>query len=159
MSAKPNVGVFAALLLLLILLFFNQVETSEGNDRLPSSIRPSNYKIKIEPYLNEFDPRQFTFDGECFIEIQAVEDACEIQLHMKNLSISLSEYYKTNSTEKTELRHAPPNKSTDIVVYELDDELKANVSYTLHFVYVGSISDGLNGFYRSKYTTPDNVTK
>lgn len=152
-------GVFAALLFLILLFFNKEVDSGKVNYRLPSVIKPINYKIEIKPYLNESDPRKFTFDGECFIEIKAVQKTKEIQLHMKNLNVSEGEYYRKGGEVKTSLPQATPNNLTDIVIYNLSEELQANVSYILHYVYVGIMNEDMNGLYRSQYKTSNNEIK
>ena len=139
----------------------NAPETkAEVNYRLPLTVMPVNYKISLKPYLIETDPKAFTFDGECYIEIQANQATSQIQLHMKNLKISLSEYYKKDTpTQKTTLPTATPDSMTDIVVYNLNQPLQANVPYILHYVYTGTMDDDMHGFYRSSYKTSQNVTK
>lgn len=136
------------------------VPLADVDYRLPLTIFPVNYKITLKPYLNESDPKAFTFDGDCYIEIVPRNNTKQIQLHMKNLEVSLSEYYKNDTpTVKKTLVKATPNELTDIVVYNLDEELKAGEAYVLHFVYVGQMADDMGGFYRSSYNTSKNVTK
>lgn len=133
---------------------------TEVNYRLPLTIYPINYNITLKPYLNESHPKAFTFDGECYIEIKPQVNTKEIQLHMKNLIISLSEYYKKDTPAvKKNLPNVKPHELTDIVVYNIDEELKANQTYVLHYKYVGQMDDDMEGFYRSYYKTSKNVTK
>ncbi|KAM7359496.1 uncharacterized protein ACRADG_013108 [Cochliomyia hominivorax] len=130
------------------------------NYRLPLTIYPVNYKITLKPYLEESHPRAFSFDGECYLEIQPKNNTKQIQLHIKNLEISLSEYYQKDTPNNVKaLPNVTPNTLTDIVVYDLEEELKANVSYILHYKYVGHMDDDMHGFYRSYYQTSKNVTK
>ncbi|XP_046806348.1 membrane alanyl aminopeptidase-like [Lucilia cuprina] len=136
------------------------VPAADVNYRLPLNIKPINYNINLKPYLNETHPKAFKFDGECYVEIQAQQNTKEIQLHIKNLNITVSEYYKKDTpSAKKNLPTATPNSLTDIVVYTLNEELQANVSYILHYVYTGSMDDDMHGFYRSYYKTANNVTK
>lgn len=133
--------------------------TTGVNYRLPLHIKPINYNILLKPYLDENDPNKFTFDGECFIEVQATENTKQIQLHIKNLKISLAEYYMKEMQVKKNLPNASPHSETSIVVYNLSEELQANTSYILHYKYIGSMDEDMHGFYRSNYTTSKNVTK
>ncbi|XP_065372514.1 membrane alanyl aminopeptidase [Calliphora vicina] len=133
---------------------------ADVNYRLPLNVKPINYKVTLQPYLDETHPKAFKFDGDCYVELQALQNTKEVQLHIKNLDITVSEYYKkdTPATKKA-LPTATPNSLTDIVVYTLTEELQANVSYIFHYVYTGSMDDDMHGFYRSSYKTAKNVTK
>ncbi|KAM7359776.1 aminopeptidase N-like [Cochliomyia hominivorax] len=136
------------------------VPVADVNYRLPLTIYPVNYNISLKPYLDESHPKAFTFDGECYLEIIPKINTKQIQLHIKNLDISLSEYYQKDTPKVVKaLPKATPHQLTDIVVYDLEEELKANQSYVLHYKYVGHMGDDMHGFYRSYYKTSKNVTK
>lgn len=132
---------------------------SEVDYRLSENIKPINYKILLGSFLNESGSGKVTFDGECSIEIKVLKKTNQIQLHIMNLDISLSEYYKKNTTDKKVLPAATSNSLTDIVCYNLTEELHPNEVYILHYVYVGTMNEDMNGYYRSKYETGENYTE
>ncbi|XP_061386748.1 membrane alanyl aminopeptidase [Musca vetustissima] len=134
---------------------------AEENYRLPTIITPSNYNITLKPYLMDSDgAKQFTFDGECYITIKSSVNTNNLVLHSRNLKYTLREYYaKSNPTQKFTLPNAEPNTVTDIVTYQLTNQLVAGQEYVLHFIYTGTMDDDMHGFYRSSYVDPKGNTK
>lgn len=129
------------------------------NYRLPMDIKPIHYNISLTTYLHDAGRKKFTFRGECFIEFQVLKNTTQIQLHITNLIIMRGIYRKKTGGYPTDLPNATPHSSTDIVVYDLKEELEANEFYIMEYFYDGFMDKEEVGFYRSKYTTSTNVTK
>lgn len=140
--------------------------TPDEEYRLSTNIDPVNYNITLRPYLLDSDNnKQFTFDGEVYIEIVPKTTTRLIALHSKNLTYSLSEYWTKPTTvgqaitKQTLTVPAAPNVDTDIMNVTATADLTANTSYILHFVYTGLMLDDMQGFYRSYYVNDNNETK
>lgn len=153
---------FSICVFLLMLSGFVQLYAQDAtNYRLPKDILPSNYKIKLEPYLEESDGEQrFTFDGEARITFTTqMSELSQIVLHSKSLnysSITLNE--RADEAAAIEVMSDNLDDETDMLTLELAQALKANTNYTLNFSYVGQLSVEMRGFYRSSYVD-GGVTK
>lgn len=126
-----------------------------SNMRLPRSIIPKSYDIKLIPFLVEDN---FTFIGEVSIFVEVIEECKNITLHSLDLTINEINIYFLNSTKTTNntkesiqitnKRHDIPNQ---FLIIETETELLKG-SYQLHFKYEAALNDDLQGFYRSSYT-------
>lgn len=126
-----------------------------SNMRLPRSIIPKSYDIKLIPFMVE---ENFTFIGEVTILVEVIEECKNITLHSLELTINEVNLHFLNSTnDNNTTKEALPitNKSYDIpnqfYVLETEAELRKGF-YQLHFKYEGVLDDDLQGFYRSSYT-------
>ncbi|XP_068156512.1 membrane alanyl aminopeptidase [Drosophila tropicalis] len=135
--------------------------------RLKDHINPVHYNISLRPYLLDSDTtKQFTFDGEVWIEVVPTVATSEVHLHSKNLTYSLVEYWakpadgSTVAPTKLSFNAAnTTNDDTSIVNLTTSAQLTANQAYILHFVYTGLMEDDMHGFYRSSYVNDNNETK
>lgn len=147
---------------LLLLSVFVQLNAQNGKDyRLTKDILPSNYKIRLEPYLEESDGEQrFTFDGEVLITLSTQQsDLTEIALHSKNLNYSSITLIEKDDEDAAIIETSESlDDVTDIMTLELSQALKPNTNYSLNFIYVGLLSVEMHGFYRSSYVE-GGVTK
>ncbi|XP_036342052.1 membrane alanyl aminopeptidase-like [Rhagoletis pomonella] len=134
---------------------------SDGEDyRLPFTIRPWNYTLKLTPYLQESDgSKRFTFDGEVTIQINSTENTNTLILHSKNLNYTTREYWSETNLTKINLGEGTWNNVTDKLQYTLATPIQAGITYILHFVYNGTMDDDMHGFYRSSYVDANNNTK
>lgn len=132
------------------------VEKLKPYVRLPRSISPIKYDIKLLPFIFEGN---FTFNGNVSITIKVLEDTNNVTLHATELVIL--------ETEISALNESGPNKTIKIVGYSNDTEkqfhivhLKNNLTmgqlYQINMSFVGKLNDNLHGFYRSSYK--DNNT-
>lgn len=140
--------------------------TPDEEYRLSTNIDPVNYNITLRPYLlDKYNTKQFTFDGEVYIEIVPQTTTNYVMLHSKNLTYSLREYWPKPTatgqaiTKQTLNVLGTRNVDTDISNLTVSGELTANQSYILHFVYTGYMSEDMHGFYRSQYVNDNNETK
>ena len=56
--------------------------------RLPSSFQPTDYTLRITPFIYGADPSQFFFEGVSSIIVRCSSDSDVITLHMEKLQIS-----------------------------------------------------------------------
>lgn len=63
-------------------------EEPEENIRLPSSIKPVYYRLKIFPKLDEFSEDNFTYTGEVKIVIRALQKTNRIILNVDEMDIT-----------------------------------------------------------------------
>ncbi|XP_055908825.1 membrane alanyl aminopeptidase-like [Eupeodes corollae] len=135
---------------------------ADVNYRIPSNVLPSHYDISLKPYLLTGDGnKQFTFDGEVYINISTTESNLKtIILHSKRLTYSVRELYES-AVPKTKLKinKFEEDPVTDKFTLTLDAVLKPKTDYTLHFVYTGLMEDDMHGFYKSSYVDSKNKTR
>jgi len=118
--------------------------------RLPKDVIPSNYAIRLKPYVSDF-----TFDGHEEITVQVVKETKYIILNCLHITLSSVSYKGQNDSQEF---------SADIqVAYSVEDEtvtftfpadLKVGAG-TLSITYTGELNDKMKGFYRSKYLTSE----
>lgn len=134
------------------------VEKPKPYVRLPRSILPIKYDIKLLPFIFEGN---FTFNGNVSIVVKVLESTNNVTLHAMDLVISQTEILSLNDTG--------PNKTVQIVEYSKDAEkqfhivhLKHNLTmghlYQIDMRFVGKLNDDLHGFYRSSYKV-NNTTR
>ncbi|XKL66949.1 hypothetical protein PGB90_010369 [Kerria lacca] len=134
------------------------------NIRLPKSIKPESYNLKIIPYIWEGN---FTFDGKVSIVIRVLDDTKNITLHALNLNISewhvresselISDHEKFPDEKEVEILDTSYDREREFFILHLADYLKRSSQYEVHLRYTGFINDDLQGFYRSSYKVADQT--
>ncbi|XP_041637312.1 thyrotropin-releasing hormone-degrading ectoenzyme-like [Cheilinus undulatus] len=127
------------------------------NSRLPGSIRPRHYDLRLAVYMDNF-----TFSGEVSIELECVNATRFIVLHADRLEVD-----KVSVTAEGGPGGRPTNKpgggvmrihrhfpypSTQMYVVVLHREMKPMRVYRLNVSFDAAIEDELLGFFRSSYT-------
>ncbi|KAJ8733110.1 hypothetical protein PYW08_001408 [Mythimna loreyi] len=84
---------------------FGQTNTPSPDLRLPSTVVPSFYRLKLKAELENS-----TYSGDIFITIRASRSVREIILHSKNLSISSNAKLTEQIYEKVETLRSPKVK-------------------------------------------------
>ncbi|KAF9963010.1 hypothetical protein BGZ65_006534 [Modicella reniformis] len=117
-------------------------------------IIPIHYNLKIVPC-----PVNFTFLGECSIEICIAEPTYGITLNAKELDIQTAAARDPLSGEEgysVTATSVSYNIDEETITLEFPEPLYVGTSWILDVTYVGLVNDKLNGFYRSEYTDADN---
>lgn len=133
--------------------------------RLPRSIEPISYDIKLIPFL--FDGN-FTFDGEVNIQINITETCQNITLHAVALNIYDQDVHVRivadangvrNTAERTlGIRNQYFVETKQFYVIEMSEQLQRGYVYDVYIKYTGVLNDLLQGFYRSSYKV-NNTTR
>lgn len=126
--------------------------------RLPRSIEPISYHIKLIPFLVE---NNFTFNGEVNIQINITESCQNITLHAVALDIVdadvqvrlVADAMGVRSTEERPLAIQRQYfvEVKQFYVIEMSEQLEGGHLYDVHIKYKGTLNDMLQGFYRSSY--------
>lgn len=126
--------------------------------RLPRSIVPISYDLKLIPFL--FDGN-FTFNGEVKILINVTETCRNITLHAVALNIyshdvSVSLAADLNGVRNSDAPLLGIQRQTFVepkqfYVIEMMEQLERGHLYHVHIKYTGVLNDLLQGFYRSSY--------
>ncbi|KAK7082312.1 hypothetical protein SK128_000906, partial [Halocaridina rubra] len=119
--------------------------------RLPRSIKPLHYVVKLQPFING----NFSIMGYVQIEMEVLEPTKNISLHILDI-ITKNETIKllpSNSLEGPGLgidRHAY-DPVRQFYIAHLARPLERGKKYVLSMNFEGHLNDQLHGFYRSSY--------
>lgn len=133
------------------------VKTSVSTDieyRLPITVLPSHYTIRLVPY---FEDRNFTFEGEVEITVNATTDASSITLHYDHMDIiGCPTVLSLAGFQELEVVNTTYDNVTSFFKMELNETLLRGQEYLVSIKYVGNLNDDEVGFYRSSYNTSYN---
>lgn len=126
-------------------------ETPVIDVKLPRSVVPLGYDLKIVPFLIVDN---FTFNGEAKIRVKVMEDCLNITLHAMALKIEKKSVQLLDVTANS--KNIPISSQYQVevkqfYVMETDQPLLKDHIYELSMKYVGILNDYLQGFYRSSY--------
>ncbi|KAF9364840.1 hypothetical protein BGX34_000189 [Mortierella sp. NVP85] len=119
---------------------------------LQRSIIPVHYNLKIVPC-----PINYSFLGECSVEICIAEPTLGITLNAKELNIqtAVARDHLLNGYSVT-ATSVSYNVEEETITLEFPQVLHVSSSWILDVTYIGLVNDKLNGFYRSVYTDANN---
>lgn len=129
--------------------------------RLPESIVPISYEIKLIPFLFE---NNFTFSGDVKIIVKVVKKCQNITLHAMALKIKsndvtvrlINDTKNANGTLNPHayaaIKRVYAVEPKQFFIIEFNHTLNEDDLYEIHIKYVGILNDQLQGFYRSAYT-------
>jgi hypothetical protein len=136
-----------------------KVPEVKENVRLPRSLKPLAYDIKLIPFLIE---NNFTFNGDVTILFEVLEECENITLHAeslkildKNVEVRLHQNTINNTVIGKKKQYFVESKQFYVV--EVDQKLKKGTVYELVIRFTGILNDYLQGFYRSSYSDGKNV--
>ena len=115
---------------------------------LPTNVRPTRYRLILEP-----DLESFTFRGEEAVDIEVVEASSEITLNSSDIDILSSKLTVEGGSVLTP-RDVVLDDSKETATFVFDSEIPTGPA-TLEITFTGELNDKLRGFYRSHYTDID----
>ena len=116
--------------------------------RLSELVVPENYKIILEPNLNEH-----TFNGEVNINIDVIKNIDQIIINSAELLIKSVEIFSENKN-KIRIKNFSNDETLERLTIFLEEEIQKG-RYQLNIVYSGILNDKLRGFYRSEFVDED----
>ncbi|HEY9778170.1 MAG TPA: M1 family metallopeptidase [Planktothrix sp.] len=111
--------------------------------RLPRTVVPSKYEIRLEP-----DLVKFTFDGEETVDVTVAEPVKEIVLNALELEIFKATL--TNAKGTTLEATIKLDAENERAHLNFKETIEAG-SWKLNITFKGILNDKLHGFYRSTY--------
>ena len=105
-------------------------------------ITPINYKIRLEP-----DLENFSFSGKCVFLLHATEPVAEVSLNILEIAIWNCRVWQSDQWVDCVFKIDPENE--EVLIY-LPAPESGNIK--LEIDYQGLINDKMAGFYRSQYT-------
>ena len=118
-------------------------EDSSNPYRLPRTVVPRRYELRLEPDLGAF-----TFAGTVAVDIDVVEPVDEIVLNAAELEIS------EGDLDGVALAGVDCDDEHERVVLRLGEPASPGTA-RLSLSFTGTLNDQLRGFYRSTYTDED----
>lgn len=121
--------------------------------RLPTSVEPLHYIIKLEPLLGENEPT--TFKGSVEILVRISEETDNITLHYYDMKITSFEVKKEGNDTPISVYEDYDIDTHFYTLYVNDStqKLEINETYIITLKYEGNHRDDMYGFYRSYYKT------
>ncbi|KAL7638669.1 UNVERIFIED_CONTAM: hypothetical protein RMT77_011241 [Armadillidium vulgare] len=128
----------------------SQCSQASKNLRLPPSLKPVHYNVKIQPFVTG----NFSIHGHVEIIFEVVEETTSIILHLLDI-ITVNETIKlvsyNDSNEVIEFVSHSYNRERHFYIGMLKSVLKIRRTYILSMNYVGYMNENMVGFYRSSY--------
>ncbi|XP_066210647.1 aminopeptidase N [Saccopteryx leptura] len=128
--------------------------------RLPKTLVPDSYQVKLRPYLTPNENGLYIFKGSSTVRFICNESTNVIIIHSKKLN-----YTKTNGhmvvlrdvggSQAPEIERTELVEITEYLVVHLKSPLNKGSMYEMDTVFEGELADDLAGFYRSEYMDGD----
>ncbi|XP_047472166.1 aminopeptidase N-like [Penaeus chinensis] len=127
--------------------------------RLPSSLKPLHYLVKLQPFING----NFSIFGYMEVEMEVLEPTSKIKLHMADI-ITQNDTIKVYTPGKTgsqavRIKKHEYDHDRQFYIAHLKKELQKGKKYILSMEFLGYLNDKLHGFYRSTYMDADGNTR
>jgi puromycin-sensitive aminopeptidase len=127
-------------------------KTKKESVRLVPHIKPVKYTLTLKP-----DLEAFTFEGSEVIDIVTDKAVSEITLHSKDLDITTVEVLGKNKKDaEIFASKITYNEKAETATFTFKNKIPKG-KIKLKIVFSGIISEGLRGFYRSRYTLDGKV--
>ena len=116
--------------------------------RLPETVRPEHYRVRLEPDLDAF-----TFAGSEEIDLRLSAPASEIVLNAAELTVSSARARAADGAEHVAvgIEH---DAEAERVTLRFAATLPAGAA-VLRLEFTGTLNDQMRGFYRSSYIAAD----
>lgn len=136
-------------------IFSRNASQHEYSHRLPRSVVPMSYDIKLMPFINSV--QNFTYSGDVRIKIMCTVETSNITLHSLDLFIDKKDvtvhWLKRPYDKKETLEIA--EQYIDLIrqfyVIKMVRALQVGETYEVWIKYRGVLSEHMVGFYRSSY--------
>ncbi|XP_077977893.1 aminopeptidase N-like [Glandiceps talaboti] len=129
--------------------------------RLPDTLKPTNYRIKIQPYMDEEDgDKRFLFDGEVDISMKCEKSTNVITLHALKLDID-EDTVRVNEIDTNEdfgVKDISTNEEYEFLIIKTKKKLEADKQYMLSINYVGILNNSdIVALYLNVYQTGNDT--
>ena len=117
--------------------------------RIPKDIRPIHYDLFLHPNLDTLH-----FQGKVQILLRCFKSTNRIIFHMKDLKTTNIRLLGDKNTD-IKVKDVSENKERNLVILQLDKDLKKDQEYRLSMDFNGKLADNMEGFYKSEYKTKE----
>nr|WBG54457.1 aminopeptidase N-like protein [Austinograea rodriguezensis] len=134
-------------------------DTKVKNVRLPRSLRPLHYLVRLQPFVRG----NFSIVGYVEVEVEVVTETSTFTLHMAdiiahNKTVKIVDAAKRNGKGVRILKQTYDNKR-EFYHAHLQHPLTRGRRYVLSMEFVGYLNDKLHGFYRSSYKDANGMER
>ncbi|KAF5927285.1 aminopeptidase N [Diceros bicornis minor] len=131
--------------------------------RLPTTLVPESYRVKLRPYLTPNEQGLYVFQGTSTVRFTCKEATDVIIIHSKQLNYTLTQGHMVvlrgvGDAQPPEIDRTELVELTQYLVVHLKGTLAEGSLYEMDSEFEGELADDLAGFYRSEYTE-GNVKK
>jgi puromycin-sensitive aminopeptidase len=126
------------------------VERDTQSYKLPTSVCPSRYEIRLEPDLNNF-----TFVGQERVSIEVLEPVEQIMVNAVELQIQQAQIVGSG---KTIAATVELDEANERAIFKFAQSVPKG-KWELELKFTGILNDKLNGFYRSTYKDAQGNSK
>ncbi len=112
--------------------------------RLPATVKPIHYNIRLKP-----DLKDFTFKGWINMHLQVLKETKTLVMNASELKVANIKLNSSVPIEEFSL-----DEEAETLTVELPEPLGKGQA-TVLCTYTGTLNDQMRGFYRSKYPAPD----
>ncbi|KAM6202406.1 aminopeptidase N [Rhynchocyon petersi] len=120
--------------------------------RLPKTLIPESYNVRLRPYLTPNNEGLYIFEGNSTVRFTCKDATNVIIIHSKKLNYtSKSVLREVGGSQAPEIVNTQWILPTEYMVLHLASSLVKNKQYELDSSFVGELADDLAGFYRSEY--------
>ena len=135
----------------------NNIKLPYDNIRLPVDIVPIKYRIYLHPNVTD-GKFQFTGNVEILLEVKNPTDT--IIIHSKSLVHLYTKIYEHGNEDMViSVRETRTHEKHEMVMLQLNTILSVKKRYVIYIIFVGNLSGGLRGFYKSSYKTKKGETR
>ena len=118
---------------------------------LPSNVKPSKYRMTLQP-----DLETFTFKGEQTVDIEIVEPTARIKLNAAELEISRVALLRNGAS--TTAHSVSLDTDSETATLDFGKTISPGAAQ-LEMEFTGVLNDRLVGFYRSEYQDAEGETR
>ncbi|XP_041451259.1 aminopeptidase N-like isoform X3 [Drosophila obscura] len=130
-------------------------QASYDHYRLPQTLQPQHYNLRILTHLEDED--RLSFSGEVEIELRVLQPTSNITLHagsrLQMTSNRTNLYYmdENGNKKKIGVRAVERNSKYDYYILVLGKVLEPRQNYALYIQFFASFGGGMSGYYASSY--------
>ncbi|THD26434.1 Glutamyl aminopeptidase [Fasciola hepatica] len=129
------------------------------NVRLPYTVFPRFYNLRLQVHLNSGDPTDFFFNGSSVVKVQCMNSTNELFVHAySTLNVSVQNIGITrlapngSESENISIRNISYNDDLQWYHILLDEKLEENAFYIIRFgAFRAPLTNELKGWYLSSY--------
>ncbi|XP_006885282.1 PREDICTED: aminopeptidase N [Elephantulus edwardii] len=123
-----------------------------NNYRLPLTLIPESYDLKLRPFLTPNSEGLYIFTGSSTVRFTCKNTTDVIIIHSKKLNYTADLVLRrVGGSQAPTIKRVEWVLHTEYMVVHLNSHLEVNGQYELQSQFVGELADDLAGFYRSEY--------
>ncbi|KAK3853242.1 hypothetical protein Pcinc_040203 [Petrolisthes cinctipes] len=122
--------------------------------RLPLSLKPLHYLVKLQPLING----NFSILGYVEVEVEVLEATTNFTLHIADIitnnntvKVMESGVEEVGVGREVVIRRHQYDHEREFYIAHLEEALQKGNKYTLSMEFIGLLNERLEGFYRSSY--------